>query len=138
MAKPSYVVSGPLQTERIPDGRRRLLRDLVVKVGYYARIEAQKNFTTDFSSIPWFARFLVRWSKVDIAGIAHDWLYQTGLSTRKTADEVWRLVAMAGEHRASPFQARLCWIFLRIFSCRAWKSYRNQDWRSLEPKGEKS
>ena len=135
MAKPSCVISGPLQTEKMPDGRRRLLRDLIVKAeGSTPVVLARKDFTTDFSSIPWFGRFLVRWSKVDVAGVAHDLLYQTGTSTRKTADEVWRQVAMAGEHCATPLQARICWMFLRGFSYRAWKSYRNQDWRSLETK----
>ena len=29
-------------------------------------------FTTDYSSLPWAKRWLVNWSRVDIAGVVHD------------------------------------------------------------------
>ena len=63
MSVPTRVVSGPLQTERQNDGKRKLLRDLVVEVEGI-RVIVKKGFLTDFSSIPWFGRILVRWSKV--------------------------------------------------------------------------
>ena len=110
---PTRLVSGPLQTERQRDGRRRLLRDLVVDVdGQQITIPA--GTLTDFSSIPWFGRILVRWSKVDIAGVVHDWLYQTAFTSRARADRIWRLVANAGEHHANSFQAWAGWLALRV------------------------
>ncbi len=75
------LVSDNLQTERMSDGRRRLLRELVVEVdGLLITVPA--GTLTDFSTIPWFGRALVRWSKVDIAGVVHDWIYQTEFTSR--------------------------------------------------------
>jgi len=111
-----HLVSGPLQTERQGDGRRRLLRDLVVEVdGLQITIPA--GTLTDFSSIPWYGRILVRWSKVDIAGVVHDWLYQTAFTSRARADKIWRLVAVAGDHHANAFQAWVGWLALRVGGC---------------------
>lgn len=79
-----------LRTERLSDGRRKLLRDLVVEIGGADPITIPAGFVTDFSSIPWFARALVRWSRVDIAGVVHDWLYTTSELSRRQADRLWR------------------------------------------------
>ena len=78
MSSPSRIVGEPLQTLKWPDGSRVLLKPLVVEaLGYRIRIEADEDFKTDFSSIPAFGRWVVRWSKVDVAGVVHDWLYQS-------------------------------------------------------------
>lgn len=119
------LMSGALQTERLPDGRRKLLREFVIKVNGRIYTIPFESFTTDYSSIPWFGRFLVRWSKVDIAGVVHDYLYWEGIETRKYSDEIWRLVALAGEHHANRVQARLCWLALRIAGGPVWRKYRN-------------
>ncbi len=120
----STVISPPLQTERMPDGRRRLLRKLVLKVeGIEYPIE--KDYVTDYSSIPWFGRFVVRWSKVDIAGVIHDWLYEKGPDSRSGADRIWRIVARSGEHHANCLQAGICWFALRVGACCAWKRHKN-------------
>jgi hypothetical protein len=103
MAVATRLVGGPLQTERMPDGRRRLLRDLVVEV------------------------VLVRFSKVDIAGVVHDWLYQTGTTSRARADEVWRLLAQSGQQRANAFQAFTGWLALRVGGGAAWRRHRRRD-----------
>lgn len=120
------LVSGPLQTERMGNGRRKLLRDLVVQVGD-ERIRVPRGVDTDYSSIPWFGRMLVRWSRVDVAGVVHDWLYQTGFATRAHADDLWRLVAIAGEHRANGFQAWTGWLGLRLAGWYAWDQHRRSD-----------
>ena len=117
------LTNGPLQTERMPDGRRRLLRALGVDVAG-KRFTVPRGAETDFSSIPWFGRFLVRWSKVDVAGVVHDWLYGTGGTTRAEADEIWRLIALAGEHHANAVQARVGWLGLRAFGWIVWDRYR--------------
>lgn len=119
------LIGGPLQTERLADGRRRLLRDVVIEVAG-ERFKIPKGAETDFSSIPWFGRFLVRWSKVDLAGVLHDWLYQTGSTTRDRADAIWRLVALAGEHHANAFQAWVGWLGLRLGGWVAWDRYRQR------------
>ncbi len=120
------LVSGNLQTERQKDGRRRLLRDLVVEVeGLLITVPA--GTSTDFSTIPWFGRVLVRWSKVDIAGVVHDRLYQTAFTPRARADKIWRLVAVAGDHHANAFQAWVGWLALRLCGWKAWNRHRSQD-----------
>lgn len=116
-------VREPLRTERMENGRRRLLRDLVVQVGE-EHITVPEGTETDFSTIPWFGRIIVRWSKVDIAGVVHDWLYQTGTTDRGRADAIWRLVAMAGKHHANAFQAWIGWLGLRIGGWYVWDRYR--------------
>ncbi len=123
---PSRVVDDPMQTERLEDGRRQLLRDLVVKIDG-ERISVPAGTITDFSSIPWFGRMFMRWSRVDIAGVVHDWLYQTGSMSRGRADKIWRLIAIAGKHPANAFQAWLGWLALRFGGWIAWYRHRRQD-----------
>lgn len=126
MSRPSYVISGPLQVERIAAGRRILLRDLVVEVtGRYGThtITVPKDFETDYSSIPTCLHFVVRWSKVDIAGVVHDRLYSTGEIPRREADWVWFLVAIGGDYCANLFQALLCWLALKGFGVDVWNKY---------------
>jgi len=126
MPSHAHLVSDFLQTERLPDGRRLLLRELIVVVDG-ERITVPAETRTDFSSIPWFGRILVRWSRVDIAGVVHDRLYQTGLTSRSHADKIWRMVAVAGEHRASWFQAWVGWLSLRLGGWIAWNRHRKLD-----------
>ena len=115
---------GPLRTERLPNGRRKLIRNLVVKLEGGTKITVPDGFETDFSSIPAFARSFIDWSRVDIAGVVHDFLYwcpQRGID-RKSADGIWREIAGAGERRANWFQQWLGWTGLRIGG---WWAFRN-------------
>ena len=126
---------GPLQVERLPDGRRRLLRPLPYKVdGVEDPIEINdiEDFETDFSSDP---IGLLDWSKVDVAGVIHDYLYQNpgavkGIETRRHEDEVWRKIARSGDWRCSRFTARLGWAGMRlvgwIFREGPWKKARER------------
>ncbi len=125
------LISRALQTERLENGHRKLLRTLCVKIDT-KYITIPKGTSTDFSSIPWYGRIVVHWSKVDIAGVVHDWLYAEGKLAKKPisrakADEIWRQVALAGKHHASFFQAWVCWFFLRIGGWIAWHKYRQKD-----------
>ena len=81
---------------------------------------------TDFSSIPWLGRLLVRWSKVDVAGVVHDRLYQTGELEKPEADRVWRIVAQAGEHHANAFQAWAGWLALVVWGWRSWPQHQRE------------
>ncbi len=115
-----------LKTERMEDGRRKLLaalsRSLLTKGVRPRSISVPAGFITDFSSIPQAFAWIVRWSKVDVAGVIHDFLYsRKGKMSRRDADEAWRLIALQGEHRANRVQAGLCWLALRLFGWLAWK-----------------
>lgn len=125
----SRITDQPLRTERLGDGTRKLLCPLDVKVPSIDKddspeaITVTAGFVTDFSSIPTIFQWFVRWSKVDVAGVVHDWLYAQGYVTRARADEIWRLVAVSGEHRANLLQAYVCWLFLRLCGGRAWRRH---------------
>ena len=102
---------GPLRTERLPSGMRKLIRKLVVELEDGTRFTVPDGFETDFSSIPALARCFIDWSKVDIAGVVHDFLYwcpQKDIG-RKRADHIWREIAGAGEHHANWLQQWLGW-----------------------------
>ena len=107
---------GPLRTERLSNGSRKLIRNLVVKLEDGTRITVPSGFETDFSSIPVLARSFIDWSKVDIAGVVHDFLYwcpQEDIG-RKRADDIWREIAGAGKHHANWLQQWLGRIGLQI------------------------
>ena len=99
------------------------------------------GFNTDFSSIPQCCAWLVRWSKVDVAGVFHDALYAReawGVDwekrseepcermplSRKDSDKVWRDIAMMGRHRANWLQAHLGYLALRVGGGPAWRRHR--------------
>lgn len=113
----------PLSTTRRPDGHRELNRDYKIEIDdvFYT---ISKGFVTDFSSYPWYARLIVRFDKVDIAGVVHDWLYCKGELTRADADRIWRIVARAGKNHANFLQVWLSWIGLRIGGWVTWRMYR--------------
>ena len=111
---PESAALKPLETIRMPDGRRMLVRDLKVRVKG-TTITVPQGFTSDFSSIPWFMSWLVHWSRVDIAGVVHDWLYQHGQRSRRWDDDAWLVLAESGHHHANRVQSRICWIGIRLF-----------------------
>ena len=118
---PAKIIGRLLQTERQNDGRRILLRDLTVKVEFDT-ITVPMGTTTDFSTIPWFGRVLVRWSRVDIAGVVHDYLYHKQTFTRSKADRIWRLCAVSGNHSANCCQAWIAWFALKVGGWVAWNA----------------
>ena len=107
---------GPLRTERLPNGNRVLIWNLVVELDDGTTITVPDGFETDFSSIPCFARSFIDWSRVDIAGVVHDFLYwcPQGGTSRKRADAIWREIAGAGYHHANAVQQWLGWTGLRM------------------------
>jgi hypothetical protein len=124
-------VSDLLRVDRLDDGRRRLVRDLVIDLGAaldlpddaysgFTRSRAgttvvtvPEKFVTDFSSIPGFARFLYRFDAVDLAGCCHDLAYRVGVP-RDVADEIWRIVATSGRRRVGNVRGWLGWAGLRV------------------------
>lgn len=123
------VTGATLRVERMDNGKRILLRPLIVDLGQvvpgisdYAKLSRKKTqvitvptgFDTDYSSIPRFARSIMgRWDKHDIAGIVHDWLYRVG-APRDAADTVWRIVATSGDRHVNRLQGFLGWLGLRV------------------------
>lgn len=114
---------GPLQVERLPDGRRRLLRPLKYKVdGLKQPIEVPAatdgdKFRTDYSSDP---IGLLDWSKTDVAGVVHDYLYQNpgkvaGVTRRLQEDWIWFKIARSGKWRCSLFTACLGLLGMVLF-----------------------
>ena len=119
----SLVQSKRLQTERLSDGRRVLLRDLKVSLpGYNRDVCVPKGFITDFSSIPFFFRPFLQWSRVDIAGVVHDYLYWCPRKNigRLRADCIWFTVAGRGCHCATCLQRGLGWIGLLLGGWYSW------------------
>ena len=121
-----------LRTVRLADGRRELLSELT-REACGVEIVVPTGFKTDYSSIPAFARWIVRWSKVDVAGVVHDWCYHVGVQdesgepSKALADRIWKEIAQRGASRANPVQAWLCWAGLRIDARRAWRRHRSND-----------
>ena len=117
----------PLMVKRLPRGDRRLIAPLRV-TGLRTRLPGavkanggkvtqgtvfvDAGFVTDYSSIPTKLHGFVRWSRVDIAGVVHDFLYRNTDCPRIEADAIWREVAQSGEHCASWFQAWVAWVML--------------------------
>ncbi|HCO24385.1 MAG TPA: hypothetical protein DIT97_15605, partial [Gimesia maris] len=89
------LVSGPLQAERLPDGSRRLVRALIVKVRD-EEIVVPTGFVSDFRSLPRVIQVLIDPARVQLAGVIHDRLYATGQFTRCETDTIWRLTAQSG------------------------------------------
>ena len=95
-----------LRTVRLPDGRRELLSELT-REACGVIIVVPKGFKTDYSSIPPFARWIVRWSKVDVAGVVHDWCYHVGVQdesgkpSKALSDLIWKEIAKRGASRAN-------------------------------------
>jgi hypothetical protein len=118
-----------LRTERLASGKRELLAELR-RQSCGASVVVPKGFRTDFSSIPFWARFVVRWSRVDVAGVVHDWCYHLGLRdesgkpSRALSDKVWRDIAQRGDSKANALQAWVCWTGLRLGGWIAWNRHR--------------
>ncbi len=143
------VTSEPLRIERLPDGRRKLLRDLRVEVDG-RKYTVKKGFTTDYSSIPFSLLIIIitivsylfeygpaailllllppKWSRVDVAGVVHDSLYKSGEIGKIKSDWIWLKTAMSGKHHARWWQAYPSWFFgLAVFGYFAWFKHRLND-----------
>ena len=65
MVNQGATPAGNATDEAPPNGRRKLIRNLVVKLEGGTKITVQDGFETDFNSIPALARSFIDWSKVD-------------------------------------------------------------------------
>ena len=129
-----------LKVQRCDDGRRRLVEPLHVDVSsddndrQIVEIPAGK-FVTDYSSLPFGTRWVVHWSRVDVAGVVHDYMYRTDAElpdsgrrwNRWRIDRVWRMIALSGDHRANCVQAWVCWLAMLVGGCASYQK-RPVDW----------
>lgn len=143
------LVGENLSVTRLDNGKRSLNRALTVRLKGGKSITVPKGFATDYSSIPYVCLILAVclvsflfsfgplmilvllippvWSKVDIAGVVHDFLYVSGAVPKWEADKVWLELAMAGESHARWWQAYPCWFFgLVIGGIPTWLKYRKK------------
>jgi len=124
-------VSDLMRVDRLDDGCRRLVRDLVIDLGVdlglgndrhkgfsvsaagTTRVTVHEGFVTDFSSVPGLARALYRFDAVDLAGCCHDLAYSVGVE-RGVADRVWQIVATSGTRKVGRVRGWLGWLGLRV------------------------
>ncbi|HUW12298.1 MAG TPA: DUF1353 domain-containing protein [Anaerolineae bacterium] len=125
---------GHLQVERLPSGRRFLLRDLNLLLNDEP-ITIPAGFDTDYSSWP---RWLPgpNYQRIDLAGIVHDYAFryatlgEEGRSlTYLEANRVWFQIARAGTD-----ESRCPWLWawagrlgLAVGAWPTWICYRRQD-----------
>ena len=150
----SKVVGGcELRTRRLPEGHRRLIGPLQVRglitvlpttvqirqrAAYSGpsgsvsagAISVDADFDTDLSSVPTPLQWVVRWSRVDVAGVVHDFLYRDTDCARSVADDVWWELARSGDVGVGRCRAWLCWALLRGFGsfCRPAQPERRIGW----------
>lgn len=115
------VLSGPLQTQRQRNGRRKVLRPFVVRSRGHV-IVVPDEFETDFSSYPvavlifalaillqflgadplWMLLLLLipSFSRTDAGGTVHDWLFLTQQLSWWESNLVWWDISRSGFHRA--------------------------------------
>lgn len=109
------------RTQRLPSGTRVLLRALLATLHDGTTITVPEGFETDLSSIPHITQSFIHSSRVDIAGVVHDYLYWCPQHTisRTRADAIWRELAGRGVRRATFLQRWLGWTALRLLGWRA-------------------
>ena len=121
-----------LEVSPMPDGRRwRLIRTFFYDVGREGSgdtIKVPTGFVTDFASSPPQIWWLIPpWGKYGKAAIIHDWLYQTGLRTRKQADEIFlEGMIILG---VTPWRRRLMYRGVRLFGWLAWHPGKQESYR---------
>jgi hypothetical protein len=109
-----------LRTERLDNGHRKLLSPVLFQVsvdGFETIVTVPQGFVTDFSSLPALVRLPVNWVKVDIAGLIHDFLYDSVNPynlPRQMKDEIWKITAESGTISVSSTVARIMYYGLRM------------------------
>ena len=124
---------GPLQVERLANGRRKLLRDLCVLIDDDELFLVPHGFVTDFSSWPSLLPG-PRFSRTDVAGCVHDFAFRYatfGSGGRPIgyweANRLWVDVARSGESHVSWVGGALDWAGLTVGSWWMWWKYRRAE-----------
>jgi hypothetical protein len=128
-AKLAYApgIGGPwLQTAVLPNGINEILM-----VDFHFEWKGQKytiprGFVTDGASVPWFfQRLLPRQGRYFAAAVIHDYLYWSGLLSRKEADLV--LLEFSKRLRVGWIDRHMLYRGVRIGGWVAWGQYRKQE-----------
>lgn len=126
---------GRPHVEILADGRRRLLRKLMLRIDK-KKLIIPRDFVTDYSSWP---RILPgpAFHRIDVAGIVHDMLFQKGTwgndgrpVSYVEANRIWFHVARAGSNpraRAGFFWAWVGRAGLFAFGWPTWLRYRRAE-----------
>jgi hypothetical protein len=119
-----------------------------IRYGSLCVITVPKGFISDGNSVPWFfTRMVPKFGKNTLAGIAHDYLYQTGKMsitdidnklfgsascpmidktvTRELADKI--RLHLCVKCSVPRYQRTLSYVFLRLFGRGAWKAHRRRE-----------
>lgn len=106
-----------LYIEDLPGGKVRILRPLVYRTAAGNRITVPKNFVCDKTS-----SLLKRRGDHDIAAVVHDWLYASGMVSRRQADAIYR--EAMDSLGVNPVTRWTYWTAVRAFGWRPWRTHR--------------
>lgn len=100
------------------------------------KVNIPQDFETDFASIPflfwWFFPPTGKWKR---CAVVHDYLYNTGETTRKVADSVfWK------ERHLAPFRMSFIWLAVRLFGwlfyCKSKRIQERKKYSTIEKENE--
>jgi hypothetical protein len=115
MASKAIILDpNPLQVERLPSGRRGLLRNYVFRIGNET-LTIRKGFDTDYSSWP---RWILgpAYHLIDLAGLGHDGLFRDNKmdNGRRVgfveANRIWYAIARKGHRYRWYLRLRNVWL----------------------------
>ena len=102
-------------------GRYELLNDLEYSVNG-EKLKVEKGFVTDFASVPRALHWLFsRNSLQSRASIIHDYLYSTGVKSRKDSDVIFK--NLLRNDYATCLTGILMYLAVRICGARSYKAY---------------
>tara|TARA_R110000803_G_scaffold3216_3_gene10930 strand:- start:3472 stop:3849 length:378 start_codon:yes stop_codon:yes gene_type:complete len=118
-----------LDTRYIGNGRNRLRGDLIYEYLPAKVVIAEKNFVTDFASIPRLFRAIITGQDNTKRGaVIHDYLYlfQPEGVTRRYADGIMLMAMLEGpdEMRVSKWKAYMVYYGVRMGGWVAWNRYK--------------
>jgi len=93
-------------------------RDYEIKKGFVWDGNSIPRIAWSFTGTPWAMDLLT-------AGLIHDWLYKTGIVSRKVADEIHYKVCR--KHGVGWYRAQKMHKALRVAGWRAWNKHRKND-----------
>jgi len=117
----------PLKVEVLADGRRRKLIDDLI---YYSELLNQylcvpADFITDYASIPRiFWNILPPSGKYTKAAVLHDYIYNSGIFNKKTADSLFKEAMKALE--VDGWKVNAMYYGVDWFGFMAWNNYRKE------------
>jgi hypothetical protein len=100
----------------------RITEDLVIDLlnGNKLFIYKEENYTTDFASIPWWFRWAIPTTgKHSIAALAHDYLYDKRVGTRKQADKIFLNIMI--QYQVNVIVAHMMYFGVRLGGKKWWR-----------------